>query len=141
MSISGGNANSNRITWHDFETVLDHLGEGVIAFDDQRRVVGLNRAAREILGLTKRQAVRSTCDELFDRCPPATIPVVVEPAEKQPPPARVAPAPAPADPRGVLLADLEATGWNVSKTARRLQLSRTSIYQRIARFGLKRPQE
>ncbi len=141
MSKSSGNANSDHLTWYDFEPVLNHLGEGVVAFDDQRQVVGLNRAAREILGLTKRQAVRSTCHELFDQLPPATVPDLVQPAENEPPPSRVPTAPSSTDPRAELAAELEATGWNVSKTARRLQLSRTSIYQRIARFGLTRPQE
>jgi len=36
---------------------------------------------------------------------------------------------------------LAATGWNVSKAARRLRVSRTTLYKRIARLGIRRPEE
>jgi len=43
--------------------------------------------------------------------------------------------------REVLRRTLEATGWNVAKAARRLKISRTTIYERIRRFKLTRPPE
>lgn len=43
------------------------------------------------------------------------------------------------DPRELLRRTLEATGWNVAKASRRLKISRTTIYERIRRFGLVRP--
>lgn len=43
--------------------------------------------------------------------------------------------------RELLCRTLEATGWNVAKAARRLKLSRTTLYARIARYGLVRPKE
>jgi PAS domain S-box-containing protein len=44
-----------------------------------------------------------------------------------------------ADPREQLRRTLAATDWNIAKTARRLNLSRTTVYDRIKRFGLTRP--
>lgn len=43
--------------------------------------------------------------------------------------------------RELLCRTLQATGWNVAKAARRLKLSRTTLYARIARYGLVRPKE
>jgi len=43
--------------------------------------------------------------------------------------------------RELLCRTLEATGWNVAKAARRLKLSRTTLYARIARYGLVRPKD
>ena len=34
---------------------------------------------------------------------------------------------------------LSATGWNVAKAARRLGVSRTTLYKRIAELGIQRP--
>jgi len=34
---------------------------------------------------------------------------------------------------------LEATGWNVAKAARRLRISRTTLYKRLAGLGIRRP--
>jgi PAS domain S-box-containing protein len=36
---------------------------------------------------------------------------------------------------------LDETGWNVAKAARRLRLSRTTLYKRIAELGLRRPED
>jgi transcriptional regulator of acetoin/glycerol metabolism len=36
---------------------------------------------------------------------------------------------------------LSATGWNVAKAARRLGVSRTTLYKRIAEFGIQRPEQ
>jgi two-component system response regulator HydG len=36
---------------------------------------------------------------------------------------------------------LDAAGWNVAKAARRLQVSRTTLYKRIRHLGLKRPKD
>ncbi len=45
------------------------------------------------------------------------------------------------DEREVLRGTLATTGWNVARAARRLGMSRTTLYDRIHRFGLKRPKE
>jgi transcriptional regulator of acetoin/glycerol metabolism len=34
---------------------------------------------------------------------------------------------------------LQATGWKITKTAKLLKLSRTTLYKRIDEFGLKKP--
>jgi len=52
------------------------------------------------------------------------------------------PAPVACGPEGLreqLCAALAATDWNIAKTARRLNMSRTTVYQQIARYGLVRP--
>lgn len=36
---------------------------------------------------------------------------------------------------------LDAAGWNIAKAARRLQVSRTTLYKRIRHLGLKRPRD
>jgi len=49
-----------------------------------------------------------------------------------------APSQPPSD-RQLLRDTLAATDWNVAKTARRLGISRTTVYERMARHGLRRP--
>ena len=34
---------------------------------------------------------------------------------------------------------LEATGWNIAMAARRLRISRTTLYKRIGQLGIQRP--
>jgi len=47
----------------------------------------------------------------------------------------------PGSDRERLVRTLAETDWNIAKTARLLELSRTTVYERIARFGLRRPGE
>ena len=142
------------LTWRDFRALLDKLPVGIVAFDDRQRVIGLNRAAEAILDVDRQGAAGLKCHELFTEQSPSETSAAARPADPVQPeveqqsrhsraggnPASRPNAPS-ADPREVLQTDLEATGWNVAKTARRLQLSRTTIYQRIARYGLRRPPE
>ncbi len=51
-----------------------------------------------------------------------------------------APPPPPHDGASVKAA-LEAAGWNVARAARRLSVSRTTLYKRIAELGLERPDD
>ena len=44
------------------------------------------------------------------------------------------------DPIG-LQAALDQASWNVAKVARRFGISRTTVYKRIAEYGLERPAE
>lgn len=53
----------------------------------------------------------------------------------------ISPPMSPPEQRDLICRTLEATGWNVAKAARRLKLSRTTLYSRIARYGLVRPKE
>jgi PAS domain S-box-containing protein len=45
------------------------------------------------------------------------------------------------DEPGLVRGALESTGWNIARAARRLSLSRTTLYERIRRYGLERPKE
>ncbi len=45
------------------------------------------------------------------------------------------------DARELLRRTLDATGWNVARAARRLDISRTTIYERIRRYQLQRPED
>lgn len=99
-----------------------------MALDGRRRIVWLNRAACGILQVDRQEAMGMECDELFSEQFRAVASAKREAANS-------------ADPREVLLRELQKTGWNVAKTARRLKLSRTAVYQQIARFALKRPQQ
>jgi transcriptional regulator of acetoin/glycerol metabolism len=45
------------------------------------------------------------------------------------------------DERARIAQALADTGWNVAKAARRLGIGRTTLYERIAQFGLQRPAE
>jgi len=45
------------------------------------------------------------------------------------------------DERERVRSTLDATGWNVARAARRLGISRTTLYERIRRHGLARPRE
>jgi transcriptional regulator of acetoin/glycerol metabolism len=45
------------------------------------------------------------------------------------------------DEREMLRRTLQSTGWNVAKAARRLNISRTTLYERIDRYALSRPKE
>lgn len=48
-----------------FANVIDSVGDGVIVLDRQHRITFLNPAAEEITGVSRRQAVGCTFDELF----------------------------------------------------------------------------
>ncbi len=199
MSIAAGRNASEEITGDDLEAIFDGLAEGIVILDRRRKVLGINRAACEILEVAKEEAVRADGLELFGKpfcAAAAKIRQAVEsgqpvdnvlselrtPAgcqrvlslsthvlldtddrsrgsvvvfgdvtelvtlradlarrERLPPTVAETDAPAPADPQEALRSALKATGWNVSQTARHLQLSRTAVYQQIARYGLKRP--
>jgi len=42
--------------------------------------------------------------------------------------------------RGILLGELEQTGWNVSETARRLEIDRASLHRKIRKYDLSKDQ-
>ena len=55
--------------------ILDSISEGVFSVDDQWRVTSLNRAAEQLLGISRSEALGRPCDEVFksdlchDACP------------------------------------------------------------------------
>ncbi len=55
------------VTKDDLEAILDSLAEGIVTLDDQRRILGINRAACEILGVEKGQALDANCCDLMGK--------------------------------------------------------------------------
>jgi PAS domain S-box-containing protein len=55
--------------------ILDSISEGVFSVDDQWRVTSLNRAAEQLLGISRSEALGRPCSEVFksdlchDACP------------------------------------------------------------------------
>lgn len=49
----------------ELRTIIDSVNEGIMAIDDKRRILCMNNWAREVLGLTKKDLVGKTIDELF----------------------------------------------------------------------------
>ena len=142
MSQSIGKSAAPDLTQQDLEAMLDTLAEGVVALDTQGRVVGINRTACDILGVQRQEVLRMDCRGLFGagfctRAAAVRESIEVGPAVDDSP----APDPPAEDAREVLRKTLQATGWNVAKAARRLNISRTTLYERIARFGLTRPND
>ena len=203
-SISDANA-TRTVTKEDLEAILDSLVEGIVTLDDARRIIGINRAACEILEVEKGQAVEANWCELMGKqlCESAAAvrdsirdgkplsdfqvqvqtrsgrkkvlvfqtntlrdpedrrrgSVVVlrdvtelaalrEDLARRPheiEPAKDAARPSGPQARAVgpeaVREVLDATGWNVAKAARRLRVSRTTLYKRIAELGMRRPDE
>lgn len=60
--------NATRIvTQEDLEAILDGLAEGIVTLDDQRRIIGINRAACEMLEVERGEAVDANCCELMGK--------------------------------------------------------------------------
>jgi len=96
---------------------------------------------RQLRSVVEQAALRAEGPEIQpDDLPPEFAQPEAESAAAAGSPTK--PAAAPEDhQREVLRRTLEATGWNVAKAARRLKISRTTIYERIRRLGLSRPPE
>ncbi|KPK76107.1 MAG: Fis family transcriptional regulator [Phycisphaerae bacterium SM23_30] len=50
---------------NNIEVILDHLSEGIIAHDSQRKITWFNRAAERITGYDRHEVVGKKCDEVF----------------------------------------------------------------------------
>ncbi len=50
---------------NNFEVVLDHVSEGIIAHDTQRMITWFNRAAERITGYDHREVIGQKCDNIF----------------------------------------------------------------------------
>ncbi|HUT94275.1 MAG TPA: helix-turn-helix domain-containing protein [Thermoguttaceae bacterium] len=205
MTSRSDNSPARTVTKEDLEAILDSLVEGIVTLDDERKIIGINRAACEILEVEKGQAVEADCCELMGKqlCESAAAvadsirdgkplsdfqvqvqtrsgrkkvlvfqtntlrgpedrrrgsvvvlrdvtelaalkedlarrPHEVEPAKDAARPS--GPQAGAVEPEAVRDV-LEATGWNVARAARRLRVSRTTLYKRIAALGIRRPDE
>jgi PAS domain S-box-containing protein len=69
------------------ENILQCVMNGVMAFDRECRLTTINRAAEEILGITREQSARKSCEELLG--PGGIAQAVSETLEKKQPSARM----------------------------------------------------
>ncbi len=53
------------VTKRDLEAILDTLAEGIVTVTDQGQVMGINRAACEILEVDRKAAMGTSCQTLF----------------------------------------------------------------------------
>ena len=65
MTTPSRDGTAQDVTKKDLEAILDSLTEGIVTVTDQGRVMGINRAACEILGVDRREAVGTSCQALF----------------------------------------------------------------------------
>ena len=202
---SKDNNPARTVTKEDLEAILDSLVEGIVTLDDEGRIIGINRAACDILEVEKGQAVEMNCCELMgkqlcesaaavrdsirDGTPLSDFQVQVQTRSgrkkvlvfqtttlrgpedrrrgsvvvlrdvtelvalkedlarrlREIEPAKDAARPSGPQARAVgpeaVRDALEATGGNVAKAARRLRVSRTTLYKRIAQLGIRRPED
>jgi len=233
------------VTKEDLEAILDSLVEGIVTLNDDGRIIGINRAACEILEVERDEAVGAICCELLgkqlcdsaaavrdsirNRRPVGNVQVrvqtrsgrekvlvfqtnllrsvehrhrgsvvvlrdvtelatlkqdlarrelenAIEYAFVKPRTGLIGPAHLPTELRAVASPDdrmpsgpqkaesadvstdrtplqhravepeavrnvLAATGWNVAKAARRLGVSRTTLYKHIGQLGIRRPED
>lgn len=73
--LSNHDSASTVTTSADFEAILDSLVEGILTLNDDGEVIGINRAACEILETSKRDAIRLGCPCLLghDVCAPGSL--------------------------------------------------------------------
>ena len=65
---SASDADSARsVTKADLEAILDSLVEGIVILDGEGRILGINRAACEILEVDKDEAVAANCCEMMGK--------------------------------------------------------------------------
>ncbi|MFZ5832141.1 MAG: sigma-54 interaction domain-containing protein [Planctomycetota bacterium] len=65
MAKTADERRENRVTREHLQAILDSLAEGIVTLDPARQVIGINRAACEILGVDRPEALGSDCAGLF----------------------------------------------------------------------------
>jgi len=116
-----------------------------------KRILGITPEAMEALTAYRWpgniRELRNVIDYAFVLCHgggigvehlPHSITVNPEPGRNEIPDAPPVPAEA-ADEKQILKDTLRQTGWNQSETARRLGVSRVTVWKRIQKYGIKRP--
>ncbi len=124
--------------------LLDHVADGIAAFDRDGRVLFVNQSARQALGLPGNGdpdagALRQRAVALGGRAEPLELggrrvgDVIVLPgtgggtlAERE---------------RRAIVEALESTHGRLTETARRLGISRTTLWRRLKAYGLDRHRE
>ena len=124
-------------------TLLDSVSEGLVVFGDRGAMVYANHAARsvltdkgELVGLTEAAALakaglRGVSARRLDVAPAddalaiyvLRIPTLARLADRE---------------REAIVEALAATNWKLTKAARRLGISRTTLWRRLRQYGLAR---
>jgi len=65
-TISDANA-ARTVTKEDLEAILDSLAEGIVTLDDERTIIGINRAACAMLEVERGEALAANCCELMGK--------------------------------------------------------------------------
>ena len=67
MAEASSNNPTRSVTKEDLEAILDSLVEGIVSLDGEGRILGINRAACDILEVDKHEAVGANCCELMGK--------------------------------------------------------------------------
>jgi transcriptional regulator of acetoin/glycerol metabolism len=130
--------------------LLDGFSEGLVVFDADGRVVYSNHSAREALAKAGvdmydrapelQLRLQSRLTALGGRLRPLRIgELEVGAAMFLPPPAEGASSATLADrEKEAIVKALDANGWKLSETAKRLGISRTTLWRRLRTYGLHR---
>jgi transcriptional regulator of acetoin/glycerol metabolism len=121
---------------------LDACGDGVVVFDDAGAVVYANPPARTFLStaVVRPGAERASLQPLLDERAARAIPLRAGSAQFGEAvflPGRAGDTLADRE-RRAIIETLEATRWRLSETARRLGISRTTLWRRVRTYGLAR---
>ncbi|HET7790494.1 MAG TPA: helix-turn-helix domain-containing protein [Gemmatimonadales bacterium] len=123
--------------------VMDALGEGLVVFDAAGKALYLNTRARQALGVNQ-NATAPRAEQLRPRLSALgarTVPLKAGPAELGEAvfvPTSDGPRTLAEQEREAIVDTLRATSGKLAETARRLGISRTTLWRRLKAYGLDR---
>lgn len=117
--------------------VMDALADGVVVFDSQGRLLYANEPARGALGPLGERDLRDRLSALGARAAPLRVgPEQLGEAVFLP--MDGGPSTLAERERRAIVETLQATRWRLAEAARRLGISRTTLWRRLKTYGLSR---